>query len=56
MPDCIKLSLIFHWALTAAADMKIKAKSLGVSVKDQLFSRFLVLTLGVLSDRKVNPI
>lgn len=56
MPDCVKLSRSFLCVLTATAKMKIKTKSLGVSVKDQLFSRFLLLTPGVVHDRKGNPI
>ena len=55
MPDCVKLSRSFLCALMAAAEMKIKAKSSDVSVKDQRFSRFLVLMPGVLGDRKGNP-
>ena len=55
MSDCVKLSRRFLCVLIAAAEMKIKAKSLGVSVKDQPFSRLLVLTPGVLGDRKTNP-
>ena len=46
MPDGVKLSRSFLCILIAAAEMKIKTESLDVFVKDQLFSRLFVLTLG----------
>lgn len=52
-PDCVKLSKSFLCVLIAAAKMNNKALSLGVSVKEQLFSGFLVLTL---ADKKGNPV
>lgn len=56
MPDCVKLSKNFLCVLIADVKMRNKAKFLDVSVKDQLFSGFLVLTPGVLVDKKGNPI
>ena len=46
MPDGVKLSRSFLCILIAAAEMKIKTESLDVFVKDQIFSRLFVLTLG----------
>ena len=39
MPDGVKLSGSFLCVFIATAEMKIKTESLGVFIKDQLFSR-----------------